>query len=47
MYRLDEKNQDSILVMSLYNKNADTLIEEFEVDLEKHFENYSILCQWK
>ena len=41
IYRLDEKNQDSILVMSLYNKNTDTLIEEFEVDLEKYFENYT------
>lgn len=41
IYRLDEKNQDSILVMSLYNKNTDTLIEEFEVDLEKHLKNYT------
>ena len=39
-YRLDEKNQDSILVMSSYNKNTDTLIEEFEVELKKYFKNY-------
>ena len=39
-YRLDEKNQDSILVMSSYNKNTDILIEEFEVELKKDFKNY-------